>query len=232
MKGQVTGPISFGLTVTDQTLRASLYNEQLADLIEKNAIMNARWQIRRLQRLRPNVVMMVDEPYMSSFGSAYISLEKEQVINTMELVFDAIHAEGAIAGVHCCGNTDWSLLLETSVDIISLDAFDHLDMINLYPLALSNFLAREGAFAWGIVPNGPAVLEHDGTSLGNRLRDGLRAIRDKAEKNSIDLPPFDDMRNIITPSCGLGPVELPLADQVLEIVVETAEIMRSSSTLS
>ena len=31
----VTGPISFGLTVIDQDLRSSLYNEQLADPIVK-----------------------------------------------------------------------------------------------------------------------------------------------------------------------------------------------------
>jgi len=46
-KGQVTGPISFGLTVTDQDLRASLYNELLSDAIIKNAAMNARWQVRQ-----------------------------------------------------------------------------------------------------------------------------------------------------------------------------------------
>ena len=48
-KGQVTGPISFGLTVTDQDLRASLYNEMLADVIVKNVAMIARWQIRQLK---------------------------------------------------------------------------------------------------------------------------------------------------------------------------------------
>ena len=36
-KGQVTGPISFGLTVTDQDLRSSLYHEQLVDPIERHA---------------------------------------------------------------------------------------------------------------------------------------------------------------------------------------------------
>ncbi len=49
IKGQVTGPISMGLTVTDQNLRASLYNELLADTLVKNVAMNARWQIRQLK---------------------------------------------------------------------------------------------------------------------------------------------------------------------------------------
>ena len=40
-KGQVTGPISLGLTVVDQGLRSILYNDMLADAIVKNAAMNA-----------------------------------------------------------------------------------------------------------------------------------------------------------------------------------------------
>ena len=96
-KGQVTGPISFGLTVTDQDLRASLYNEILADAILKNAAMNARWQVRQLKTVRSNVIIFVDEPYMASFGSAFISLSREQVIAMLDEVFDAIHAEGALA---------------------------------------------------------------------------------------------------------------------------------------
>ena len=36
IKGQVTGPISVGLTVTDQNLRASLCNDLMADVLVKN----------------------------------------------------------------------------------------------------------------------------------------------------------------------------------------------------
>ena len=113
VKGQVTGPISFGLTVTDQALRSSLYDDMLADAIVKNVAMNARWQVRQLKQVGSNVIMFVDEPYMASFGSAFISLSREQAIAMLDEVFAAIHAEDALAGVHCCANTDWSVLLAT-----------------------------------------------------------------------------------------------------------------------
>ncbi|MEN8172276.1 MAG: hypothetical protein ABFS03_05290, partial [Chloroflexota bacterium] len=76
VKGHVTGPISFGLTVVDQDLRSVLYNDMLADTLVKNMAMNARWQVRQLKKLRPNVIIFVDEPYMASFGSAFISLSR------------------------------------------------------------------------------------------------------------------------------------------------------------
>ena len=42
-KGQVTGPVSVGLTVTDQNLRASLYDDMLADAIVKHTAMSHTW---------------------------------------------------------------------------------------------------------------------------------------------------------------------------------------------
>jgi len=153
IKGQVTGPISFGLTVTDQNLRASLYHELLADVIVKNMAMIARWEVRQLRAQRPNVILFVDEPYMASFGSAYISLGREQVIAMLDEVFAAIHQEGAIAGVHCCANTDWSVLLATAVDVLNLDAYGYLENLALYPVELKAFLDRGGLVTWGIVPN-------------------------------------------------------------------------------
>ena len=41
VKGQVTGPISFGLTVTDQNRRPLLYDEVLADAIAKHLRLKA-----------------------------------------------------------------------------------------------------------------------------------------------------------------------------------------------
>ena len=165
-KGQVTGPVSFGLTVTDQNLRASLYDDMLADAIVKNTAMSARWQVRQLRSVRPNIIIFVDEPYLASFGSAYISLSREQVIAMLDEVFAGIHAEGALAGVHCCGNTDWSVLLSTQVDILNLDAFYYLENLSLYAAELRAFLDRGGCVAWGIVPTGQEILEVDAVRLG------------------------------------------------------------------
>src|SRR5450756_1879290 len=141
LKGHVTGPISFGLTVTDQDLRSSLYNDLLADTIVKNMALNARWQIRQLRSVRDNVIMFVDEPYLAAFGSAFISLSREQVIALLDEVFEAIHLEGALAGVHCCANTDWSVLLATQVDILNLDAYGYLE--NLAPVSYTHLRAHE-----------------------------------------------------------------------------------------
>jgi hypothetical protein len=228
VKGQVTGPISMGLTVVDQDLRSSLYNEMLADALIKNAAMNARWQIRQLKEVRPNVIIFVDEPYMASFGSAFISLSREQVVTILDEVFEAIHAEGGLAGVHCCANTDWSVLLATQVDILNLDAYGYLENLALYPAELRQFLDRGGVIAWGIVPNTEEIDEVTPQGLADQLREGIAMICKKAGARGVNIAPEEfTSRSLITTACGLGPTTPEIADKVLPVLAEMGKILQS-----
>ena len=227
VKGQVTGPVSVGLTVTDQDLRPSLYNDLLADVLVKNAAMNARWQIRELKSLRPRVIISVDEPYLAAFGSAFISLEREQVIVMLNEVFEAIHREGALAGVHCCANTDWSVLLETTMDILNLDAYGYLENLALYPAELRAFLDRGGVIMWGIVPNDEEIFHTTPQSLAGRLLQGFDLIQNKALARGEDISSVElARRSLITTSCGLGPATVEIADHALDLLIQTGQLLR------
>lgn len=221
-KGQVTGPISFGLTVSDQDMRPSLYNELLADTIVKNMAMNARWQIQQLKRYRSQVIIFVDEPYMAAFGSAFISLNRAQAIDMLNEVFQAIRQEGAMTGVHCCANTDWSVLMATTVEILNLDAYGYLENLALYPAELRDFLDRDGIIAWGIIPNNNDVLETTAESLAGRLYEGMKLIQEKAAGRGVRIS-VDELaeRSLITTSCGLGPTTVAIAEQALDKLFET-----------
>ena len=226
-KGQVTGPISFGLTVTDQNLRASLYDDMLADAIIKNTAMNARWQIRQLKSVRPNVILFLDEPYMAAFGSAFISLSREQVIAYLDEVFDSIHAEGGVAGIHCCANTDWGVLLASKVDILNLDAYGYIENLALYPAELREYLDRGGNVCWGVVPNTEQIFEETAEGLVERLRNGIRLIVEKAAQRGVTIKAEEfDSRSLIAPACGLGPTSVEVADRVFEVLSEMREIFK------
>ncbi len=227
VKGQVTGPISFGLTVTDQDLRASLYNELLADVIVKNMAMNARWQIQQLKSVRPNVIIFADEPYMASFGSAFISLSREQAIAMLDEVFAAIHSEGALAGVHCCANTDWGLLLSTQVDILNLDAYGYIENLALYPAELREYLDRGGNICWGIIPNNEQIFNETALGLAERLRNGIRLIVEKAAARGVIIKADEfSSRSLIAPACGLGSTSIEVADRVFEVLAETGNVLK------
>jgi hypothetical protein len=226
-KGQVTGPISFGLTVTDQDLRASLYHESLVDAIIKNMAMNARWQIRQLKSLRPNVILFVDEPYMAAFGSAFISLSREQAIAYLDEIFDAIHMEGGLAGVHCCANTDWSVLLGTQVDILNLDAYGFIENLALYPAELREYLDRGGSVCWGIVPNNEQIFAETPQGLAERLRNGIGLIVERAAARGVKITAEEFFsRSLISPACGLGSTSVEVADRVFEVLTATGNLLK------
>jgi hypothetical protein len=228
VKGQVTGPISFGLTVTDQNGRACLYNEVYADVLVKHMNFNARWQVEQLQKVSEQVILFVDEPYLASFGSAYINLSKEQVIAWLDEVYESLHALGALTGTHCCGNTDWGVLLNTQVDILNLDAYDFTESLALYPVELRGFLDRGGSVCWGLIPNNEHIFDETSQSLAKKLRDGIRLICEKAVKRGVEIRPDEfASRSLIAPACGLGPATVEIADRAFEVLAKTGEILKT-----
>ncbi|MBL7161586.1 MAG: hypothetical protein ISS57_03195 [Anaerolineales bacterium] len=227
VKGHVIGPLTFGLTVVDQDLRPVFYHDMLTDIIIKNMALNARWQIRQLKTVRPKVIIFVDEPYLVSYGSAYFSIDRAQAISALDEIFDAIHAEEAIAGVHCCANTDWSLLLETQADILNLDAYGYIENLALYPDELRQFLDRGGVIAWGIVPNNEAIYTATPQGIADQLRAGIELICSKAAARGVTIHPEEFYsRSLITPVCGLASTTVEVADKVLSTLARTSEILR------
>jgi hypothetical protein len=205
--------------VLDAARRPILYDEVLADAIARHLHLKARWLEQRLRQACPQTLIAIDEPYLASFGSAYVSLGREQVVALIEEVLSGI--EG-LSMVHCCGNTDWSLLLETSVDVLSFDAYGYAAQVALYPEELGAFLGRGGMLAWGITPKSDDAYSETVDKLVGRLCAAMRALSDKGIH-------VDDIlcASLISPSCGLGPVSEPLAEHVLDLTTGVASAMRA-----
>ena len=218
VKGQVTGPISWALTVVDQDRRPILYEDILAEAAGKHLRLKASWVERELKKLAAETILFLDEPYMSSFGSAYVSLDQGQVETLLEEVFAGI--EG-LKGVHCCGNTDWSLLLSTSADILNLDAYEYAEAFALYPDQVSAFLERGGIIAWGIVPASDQVWAETTDSLVARFHQALGLLTAKGISREDLLEAA-----LITPSCGCGSLEIATAERVLELTGQVSRALR------
>ncbi|MBI5573052.1 MAG: methionine synthase [Elusimicrobia bacterium] len=220
VKGQITGPITFGLKVTDKNNRSIFYNEQFTDVVVKTLTMKARWQIRQLKikNEKLKIIMFIDEPYLSAFGSAFTQVSREEVIKYLNEVSDGIHKEHSLSGVHCCGNTDWSVLMDTNIDIISFDAYSFFDGLILYPEKLNKFFERGGVLAWGIVPSSELINSETVESLAENFTDKVqqlikKGITAEAVKN----------RYIITPSCGVGSLSEELAEKIIVMTKDVAE---------
>ena len=134
VKVQTTGPCTFALTVVDENKRAIYYNEEFRDMIVKALAMKCRWQVKKFRPYAERVICFIDEPILSAFGSStYVSVRARRRGGAYRRA-GAGHAcrQGGIAGVHCCGNTEWSILIDAGVDIVNFDAFGFGETIPMY----------------------------------------------------------------------------------------------------
>jgi hypothetical protein len=139
----------------------------------------------------------------------------------MREVIDAIHHEGALVGTHCCGNTEWPILVDAGVDIISFDAYEFGDTIAYYPEQIGRFLQNGGAVAWGIIPTSEKVVQETPDSLAVRLEAGIKKLAAKG----IDAGLIRD-RCLLTPSCGTGPMSVELSENVFHTLAELSHKLR------
>jgi methionine synthase II (cobalamin-independent) len=222
VKGQITGPVSWGMTVGDNLGQAIAYDDVLADAAAKLLKLKAIWMERELKKISKNTIIFVDEPYLHSIGSAFFSLGREKVKVLIEEVLSGIRG---LKGIHCCGNTDWSLVLNTSLDILSFDAYNYTQSLSLYPVEVKSFIARGGIIAWGIVPNQRDTLGKESvSSLKDRLEESISIFTRKG----FDIS-FKQLikQSMISPSCGLEGLLIEESEKALELTAALSDKFRS-----
>lgn len=222
LKGQVTGPITFGVAVKDELGKSIFYNSQLKEVVITKLAMNAKWQAKEFAKRNAVPIIFIDEPALSGFGtSEYITITKEDVQESIGQIVEKIHSEKGLAGIHVCANTQWDILLDLNLDIISFDAFSYFNKFMLYPEMIKKYLLKKKIIAWGIVPTDK---EHDikhmtSEKLYKKLNDQINELSDKTkiDKSTIISQSF------ITPSCGTGTLDIESAIKVLKLTNEVSK---------
>ena len=220
VKGQVTGPISLGMQVFEVTSgKPVIYDELYRDIIVKALNSKVRLQEEMLRRTNDRVIVFIDEPSLSLFGTPYLNLSREEIAAALTGVFEGAKC---LKGVHCCGNTDWSLLLELPFDLISFDAYGFGDRMTLYAKELKEFVARGGALSFGIVPSTEETLgSEDVTSLAGRFDALLERFVGKG------VPGKDLLGSaLLTPSCGLAGIGEGSSGKALRMTRELSDLLR------
>jgi len=219
VKGQVTGPVSVGLQILDLNGKPAIYDEAYGEIIRRNLNMQAKWQVKKLREISDRPMLFLDEPSLTLIGTPFASISQRQVVEWINEVLDGVDA---VKGLHCCGNTDWPLVLSTNIDVLSFDAYNYAHTVSLFPKEVTVFLERGGSIAWGLIPNmeDQIAKETVGTLL-KRFEDYM----DMLFRKGMDLDLILE-RSLITPQCGLGGLDVPNAERVLELLNGTVEAIR------
>jgi hypothetical protein len=222
LKGQLSGPLTLGMQITDKNRRSSYYDDTLRDMLVKTTALHAEWQTKRLRKFGLPVLMMIDDPGLYAYGaSTHVTLCREELIEELNAVAEGIHSQGGIPGVHVCAGMDWTLLFDTKIQVVNFDAYGYMQSMMVLAEPLNIFLKRGGILSWGIVPTGPDAWQETSHSLKLRMEQNIEEL----VKRGID-ESLIRQQSLLTPSCGTGTLQKELAEHVYQLLYEIGDTMR------
>lgn len=218
LKGQVTGPLTFTLGLRDNDGRLLFFDEELREIALMLLKAKVRWQVDMLRPYSEKIVIFIDEPILSAIGSStYIGVDKEETLRLLREMVAAIEESGAISGIHCCGNADWSLVIDTGVRVLSFDAYSYFDSLAIYREEILGFLEKGGYLAWGIVPTTEAIVGETFETIKDRFDRKLKGL-------SRYIPEELLLRQmLLTPSCGTGSRSIDETVKVFQLLIRLKE---------
>ncbi len=224
VKGQIVGPLTVALELKDQLGRPAYYQGDLRDIIVRTLALSARCQAAALSGFGCIPIIFVDDPAIRAYGSRlHLALSREMIIEDLNIIFSAIQSEKALAGIHSCEAVDWSLLMESQVQILSLDAYRFGASLIPYAPEVQHFLERGGVIAWGIVP----TLDDPFCESVESLLMRLNALWNDLFSKGLDRKTLL-RKSMITPACGTGLLTKDRARRIYRLTNELSQHLREN----
>lgn len=214
VKGQLSGPLSLGLDIKDETGKDCFYDRELLDLLLKCLETQGIMQVKKLKKLGLPVMLFIDDPAIFLLGTAgYITLTDEEIQAALLALIKPLQEVGAKVGVHVCSKSQWPVLLELPLDVISFDAYHFFDSMALYSAELLAYLNKGGKIAWGIVPTEEEAVNLSPDDLQSLIRTQVKELADRG------IEPELLFKNIIwTPSCGTGTLQEKTTEHIYHLL--------------
>jgi len=227
IRGQLEGPISFGLNVLDQDKRPIIFDDTVRPFMYEFMARRINVQLARLSRINPNAFMFIDEPGLQFLFSALSGYDSAAARTDMEQFLSMIQRP---RGIHLCGNPDWDFLLNQDMDILSLDVYLNGDIFTNYAGSIKRFLDNGGVIAWGLVPTN---FEPFGAENAASLTDRLEGIWSALAGKGIDKD-FLLARSLISPAtcCLVNPDGERTVEAAFNAVQELSGRLREKYNLA
>ncbi len=147
--------------------------------------------VRAVRDAGPTPIFFFDEPALRG------------PLDGLASAIAAVQAEGAVVGVHCCGQADWAALFCTGLEVLSFDVRLSLDAV-----VEAGFT---GTMALGVIPTGPGA-------------------RSSVSKLMRTLPRLESV--MLTPACGLGLKTEREAQRIFDALCEAQVALNGESPTS
>jgi hypothetical protein len=224
LKGQLLGPVSTAAMLVDDRQRPLIYDPALFESLAQHLYLRAAWQDQQLHDLADAVIICLDEPFLDVVGMPFLPLDWDQVRTQLETTLAGVSGCRAL---FAAGATDWAQLLQTSVELIIVDAYAYGHALIAAAPALPAFLERGGALGLGLVPADEELLA--GASVEGLARRATALLHQLA---SADFP-ADQIarRSVITTSSTLGALSMAGAERALGLLAGLSRHLREQYSL-
>jgi hypothetical protein len=227
IRGQLEGPISFGMNVLDPDGRPILFDDTIRPFMLEVMAKRVNVQLHRLREKNANAFMYIDEPGLQFLFSALSGYSDQAAKGDLETFFSLVERP---RGVHLCGNPDWDFLLGMDLDILSLDAYSNGEVFSSYARSIGKFLDRGAILSWGIVPTN---FEPFARETLDSLEKTLTGVWNKLHKKGIDLE-FLLSRSLLSPAtcCLVNADAEKTVEKAFQMVKDLSARLREKFKLS
>jgi methionine synthase II (cobalamin-independent) len=233
-KGHVTGAVTLAVSIddipteNDKTPKRIIHNETIMEILPDAVGMMGAWQLRKLSKIAKKIIVFIDEPALSDYGSELHPVKqqpnqlKEFINQTVKRIKRAATDENVYVGMHCCGDSTWEHWLETDLDIINFDSFSHWPHFYNRVESIKEYINDEKILAFGIIPTAKEkFINCTKENLWNMLK---RQIKNLVE-SGVDESRLIE-QSMITPACGFGSEDVQICEKGFEMLGQVSEIAR------
>ena len=227
IRGQLEGPISFGMNVLDQDKRPIIFEDTVRPFMYEFMAKRINVQLERLKNINPNAFMFIDEPGLQFLFSALSGYDSSAARDDVAEFLSMIERP---RGIHLCGNPDWDFLLNQDMDILSLDVYQNGEIFSKYAGSIESFLDNGGVIVWGIVPTNFEPFEAENHDSLIRQLENIWSILDK---QGIDRD-FLLSKSLISPAtcCLVNPDGEKTVEKAFRIVSQVSQTLREKFGLA
>ena len=151
------GPFSVAQLLSRKDGPIVLTDKCYRKFVIQTVFVKAAWAIYKIKEASPETipVVILEEPLYYQYGDIKREnqdLTRDVVLNMFTKVIKKIQDLGAVVAVQSFEKCDWQIPIEAGVDIISFDAYNNPNNLNIIAEKVNDFLAAGGRINWAIVP--------------------------------------------------------------------------------
>lgn len=154
----ILGPFSFANIIFNRKATEILTDRNFRKYVTQTVTLKALWFIHKVKSISPKTtpIIMFNENLLYKFGNLKRineNITNDTVITILTKVFERVKKTGALIGVQSFTKCNWQLVFDTNlVDIISFDAYNNPNNLNILAQSVNNFLSKGGYINWAITP--------------------------------------------------------------------------------